>query len=106
MKTKVLLAYSGGLDTSVILHWLMVRNYEVVCALIDVGQNEDFEYARRKAMLVGASSVHIIDAKNEFVEKYIFPSIATHALYEGKYLLGTSLARPLIAEKLVQLAKK
>lgn len=105
MKNKILLAYSGGLDTSVILHWLLERNYEVVCALIDVGQEEDFEYARKKAMQIGASSVHIVDAKSEFVEKYIFPSIATHALYEGKYLLGTSLARPLIADKLVSLAK-
>ena len=105
MKTKLLLAYSGGLDTSVILHWLMERNYEVICALIDVGQEEDFAYARRKALQIGASSVHVIDAKNEFVESYIFPSIASHALYEGKYLLGTSLARPLIADKLVKLAK-
>jgi len=106
MKTKVLLAYSGGLDTSVILHWLIARNYDVVCALIDVGQEEDFAYARNKAVLIGASSVHIIDAKAEFVDNYIFPSIATHALYEGKYLLGTSLARPLIADKLVNIAKQ
>lgn len=105
MNNKVLLAYSGGLDTSVILHWLMIRNYDVTCALIDVGQEEDFESARKKALQIGASSVHVVDAKNEFVEKYIFPSIATHALYEGKYLLGTSLARPLIAEKLVSIAR-
>lgn len=106
MKEKLLLAYSGGLDTSVILHWLLQKNYEVICALIDVGQEEDFEYAKKKAYQIGAAQVHIIDAKQEFVEKYIFPSIATHALYEGKYLLGTSLARPLIAEKLVALAKQ
>ncbi len=105
MKTKLLLAYSGGLDTSVILHWLLQRNYDVVCSLIDVGQQEDFDYAKKKALQIGASDVHIIDAKTEFVEKYIFPSIASHALYEGKYLLGTSLARPLIADKLVSLAK-
>lgn len=103
---KVVLAYSGGLDTSVILKWLANKGYEVICFIADVGQDEDFEKAKAKALSVGASKVHIQDLKEEFVEKYIFQALKANAVYEGKYLLGTSLARPLIAEKQIETAKK
>lgn len=102
---KVVLAYSGGLDTSVILKWLVNKGYEVVCYLADVGQEEDFEKAKEKALAIGASKVYIGDLKEEFVEKYIFQALKANTIYEGKYLLGTALARPLIAKKLVDIAK-
>jgi len=105
MKKKVLLAYSGGLDTSVILKWLINKGYDVVCFIADVGQEEDLAAAKKKALAVGAHSVHIAHLQKEFVEDYIFPSLKAHAVYEGKYLLGTSLARPLIAKKLVEIAQ-
>jgi len=104
MTKKILLAYSGGLDTSVILKWLTDKGYEVVCMIADVGQEEDFEQAKTKALHIGASEVIICDLKKEFVEEFVFPSLMAHALYEGKYLLGTSLARPLIAKHMVKLA--
>jgi argininosuccinate synthase len=103
---KVILAYSGGLDTSVILKWLLDKDYEVVCYMADVGQEEDFEKAKEKALAIGASKVYIQDLKKEFVEKYIFQALKANAVYEGKYMLGTSLARPLIAEKHIEIAKK
>jgi len=103
---KVVLAYSGGLDTSVILKWLANKGYEVVCFIADVGQDEDFEKAKAKALSIGASRVYVQDFKKEFVEKYIFQALKANAVYEGKYLLGTSLARPLIAEKQIETAKK
>ena len=103
---KIILAYSGGLDTSVILKWLIYKGYEVVCYMADVGQEEDFEKAKEKAISIGASKVYVEDLKKEFVEKYIFQSLKANAVYEGKYLLGTSLARPLIAEKHIEIAKK
>lgn len=106
MKKKLILAYSGGLDTSVILKWLVLKDYEVLCFIADVGQKEDFEFAKKKALSIGASEVVIENVQKEFVEDYIFPSIKAHAIYEGKYLLGTSLARPLIAKKLVELSQK
>jgi argininosuccinate synthase len=106
MKKKVILAYSGGLDTSVILKWLIDKDYEVVCYMADVGQDEDFVKAKKKALKIGASKVYIEDLKKEFVEKYIFQSLKANAIYEGKYLLGTSLARPLIAKKHIEIAKK
>lgn len=106
MKKKVVLAYSGGLDTSVILKWLINQGYEVVCFMADVGQVEDFEKAKKKALKIGASKVYIEDCKKEFVEEYIFTALKANAVYEGKYLLGTSLARPLIAQKLIEVAKK
>lgn len=106
MKDKVVLAYSGGLDTSVILKWLLNKGYEVICYTADVGQEEDFDRLKSKALSIGASAVHVEDLKEEFVENYIFPALKANAVYEGKYLLGTSLARPLIAKKQVEIAKK
>jgi len=94
---KVVLAYSGGLDTSVILKWLINQGYEVIAYIADVGQAGDFQAAKRKALKVGAKKVYIEDLKKELVTDYIFPIFKANALYEGRYLLGTSAARPLIA---------
>jgi argininosuccinate synthase len=106
MKEKVILAYSGGLDTSVILKWLIDQGYEVVAYIADLGQTEDFEAARLKAQKVGASKVYVEDLKHEFVTDFIFPALKANAVYEGKYLLGTSLARPLIAKRQIEIARK
>lgn len=105
MQQQVVLAYSGGLDTSVILKWLINKGYEVTAFIADVGQEEDFLAAQDKALYLGAKQVIIEDCKQEFVSDYIYPSLQTGALYENRYLLGTSLARPLIAKKLVEYAK-
>jgi len=108
MKQKIVLAYSGGLDTSVILHWLK-QNYsaDVIACIVDVGQpDEDFELIKNRALSVGAKKVYVIDAKEEFVKDYIFKVLKANAVYEVKYLLGTSIARPLIAKKVVEVAKK
>lgn len=105
MKTQVVLAYSGGLDTSVILKWLINKGYEVSAFIADVGQEEDFAAAEQKALAIGAKDVVIVDCKEEFVTDYIYPALQTGALYENRYLLGTSLARPLIAKKLIEYAK-
>jgi argininosuccinate synthase len=106
MKEKVVLAYSGGLDTSVILKWLIEKNYEVIAFVADVGQAEDFEACRKKALLLGAVKVIIADLKREFVEDYVFKAVKANAVYEGRYLLGTALARPLIAKKQIEVAKE
>ena len=106
MKQKVVLAYSGGLDTSVILSWLIGKGYEVVAFMADLGQKEDFRAAKQKALKIGASKVYIEDVKEEFVADFIFPSIRANAVYEGRYLMGTSLARPLIAKKQMEVAAK
>lgn len=105
-KEKVILAYSGGLDTSVILHWLLQKDYEVIAYIADLGQEDDFKAAKDKALKIGASKVYVEDLKEEFVKDFIFPAIKVNALYEGKYLLGTSLARPLIAKRQIEIAKK
>ncbi len=107
MKQKIVLAYSGGLDTSVILHWLK-KKYKayIIACVVDVGQQEDFELIRNRAVNVGADKVYVIDAKEEFAVDYIFKVLKANAVYEGKYLLGTSIARPLIAKKVVEVAKK
>jgi argininosuccinate synthase len=105
-KGKVVLAYSGGLDTSVILKWLIEEGYEVVAFIADVGQEEDFEAAKAKALKVGASKVYVEDLKEEFVTDYIFPAFKANALYEGRYLLGTSVARPIIAKHQILVAEK
>ena len=105
-KDKVILAYSGGLDTSVILKWLIDKGYNVVAYVADVGQDDDFEEVKKKALKIGASKVYIEDLKEEFVTDYIFPAIKANAMYEGRYLLGTSLARPLIAKKQIEIAHK
>lgn len=104
---KVVLAYSGGLDTSVILRWLM-ESYgcEVIAYCADLGQGEDLEAIRRKALKTGAAKVVIDDLKEEFVRHYIFPMLRANAIYEGSYLLGTSIARPLIAKRQVEVAIK
>ena len=104
MKEKVVLAYSGGLDTSVILKWLIEKNFDVIAFVADVGQSEDFEACRKKALLLGASKVVIADLKREFVEDYVFKAVKANAIYEGRYLLGTALARPLIAKKQIEVA--
>jgi argininosuccinate synthase len=105
LKQKVVLAYSGGLDTSVILKWLVVeRNLEVIAVCIDIGQNEDFEYIKTKALKTGAVQAMVIDAKEEFVKSYIYPTLKAGAIYEDDYLLGTSFARPLISKLLVNIA--
>lgn len=106
MKETVLLAYSGGLDTSCILLWLLEKGYEVVCLIADVGQEEDFEAARKKALKIGAKEVVIANVKKDFVVNYIFPAVGMGLLYERRYLLGTSLARPCISAALVQCAKE
>jgi argininosuccinate synthase len=106
MKEKVVLAYSGGLDTSVILNWLIDKGYEVVAYIADVGQAEDFEAARKKADRIGASKVYVEDLKKEFVTDFIFRALKGNAVYEGKYLLGTSLARPLIAKRQIEIARQ
>lgn len=106
MNKKVVLAYSGGLDTSIILKWLIEEGYEVIAYLADVGQQEDFKAAREKALKIGASKVFIEDLREEFVTDFIFPAFAAGAVYEGRYLLGTSLARPVIAKRQVEIAER
>lgn len=104
---KIVVAYSGGLDTSVILRWLKEKyGAEIVAVAIDVGQGKELSGLKAKALRTGADKAYVIDARKEFVEDYIFPSIKAGAIYEGKYLLGTSLARPVIAKKIVDIAKK
>lgn len=103
---KVILAYSGGLDTSIILHWLIEKGYDVIAYMADVGQEENFEAAKEKALKIGASKVYVEDLKEEFVTDYIFPVFKANALYEGRYLLGTAVARPLIAKKQIEIAAK
>ena len=105
-KGKIVLAYSGGLDTSVILKWFIEEGYDVVAYIADVGQEEDFEAAREKAVKIGASAVYVEDLKEEFVTDYIFPAIKSQAIYEGRYLLGTSVARPIIAKRQIEIAEK
>lgn len=106
-KKKVVLAYSGGLDTSIIIPWLKENyGYEVIAVCVDVGQGSEIEAVREKAIKSGASKLYVEDVKEEFVEDYIFPTLKSGAMYEGKYLLGTCFARPLIAKKLVEIAHK
>ncbi|CAG8842034.1 42961_t:CDS:2, partial [Gigaspora margarita] len=103
---RVLLAYSGGLDTSCILVWLREQGYEVITYMANVGQEEDFEAAREKALKIGATKVYIEDLRRIFVEELIFPAIQANAIYENVYLLGTSLARPVIAKRQIEIAEK
>jgi len=104
---KVVLAYSGGLDTSVILKWLQdTYGCEVVTFTADIGQGEELEPARRKAKLLGVKQIFVEDLREEFVGEFVFPMFRANAIYEGEYLLGTSIARPLIAKHLVRIAKK
>ncbi len=108
MTKKVVLAYSGGLDTSIIIPWLK-ENYggcEVIAMIGDLGQREDLEAARKKALATGASSAYVEDLREEFITEYVWPTLRAGAVYEHKYLLGTSFARPILAKRQVQLAKK
>src|ERR1041385_8472576 len=104
---RVALAYSGGLDTSIIIPWLK-ENYqcEIVAIAADVGQGEELEGLREKAIQTGAADIYIEDLRHEFVTEYIFPTLRAGAVYEHKYLLGTSFARPVIAKKQVEIALK
>ena len=107
MKDKVILAYSGGLDTTAIIPWLKENyNYDVVCCCIDVGQESELDGLEERAKLSGAEKLYILDVIDEFVDDYILPTVMADAVYEHKYLLGTSFARPLIAKKLVEIARK
>lgn len=106
-KEKVVLAYSGGLDTSIIIPWLKENyDYEVIAVAGDVGQGEELAPLKEKAINSGASKIYIEDLKEEFVTDFIFPTLKAGAIYEGKYLLGTSMARPVIAKRLVEIAEK
>ncbi|XP_044031030.1 argininosuccinate synthase isoform X1 [Siniperca chuatsi] len=103
-KGTVVLAYSGGLDTSCILVWLKEQGYDVITYLANIGQNEDFEAAREKAEMLGAKKVFIEDLRAEFVKDFIWPAVQANAVYEDRYLLGTSVARPCIARRQVEIA--
>jgi argininosuccinate synthase len=104
---KVVLAYSGGLDTSVILRWLQdTYACEVVTFTADLGQGEELEPARNKAQLLGVREIYVEDLRDEFVRDFVFPMFRANTVYEGTYLLGTSIARPLIAKRLVEIARE
>ncbi|KAI1286924.1 Argininosuccinate synthase [Halotydeus destructor] len=102
---KVVLAYSGGLDTTCILFWLKEQGYDVICYTADVGQRDDFEQVKKQAIELGAVKAVIDDRKKEFVEDFIYPSLAYGGIYQSRYLLGTSLARPCIAKGIIEVAK-
>src|SRR4030065_1695978 len=104
---KVVLAYSGGLDTSIAIKWLKDKhNCEVIAFCADLGQEEELKPVRKKALMTGASKAYVVDLREEFVKDYIFPMLRANAVYEGTYLLGTSIARPLIAKKQIEIAGK
>ena len=107
MKEKVILAYSGGLDTTAIIPWLKENyDYEVICCCIDCGQESELDGLEGRAKYCGAEKLYILDVNDEFAEDYIVPCVQANTVYENKYLLGTSMARPLIAKKLVEIARK
>ena len=107
MKDKVILAYSGGLDTTAIIPWLKENyDYDVICVCADVGQENELDGLEERAKLSGASKLYIEDLVDEFVDDYVIPTIQANAVYENKYLLGTSFARPVIAKRLVEIARK
>src|ERR1700754_4087303 len=104
---KVVLAYSGGLDTSIILKWLQTElGAEVITFTADLGQGGELEPARRKAEMMGIKDIRVVDVREEFVSDFVFPMFRANAVYEGTYLLGTSIARPLISKHLVEIAKE
>jgi argininosuccinate synthase len=103
---KVILAYSGGLDTSCLIKWLQQKEYQVVALIADVGQQEDFSVIKERALKTGAAKVYVLDLQKEFVADYVFPALKAGAIYENKYLLATALSRPLIAKHQVQIAAK
>ncbi len=107
MKEKVILAYSGGLDTTAIIPWLKENfDYEVICVCADCGQGEELDGLQERALSCGASKLYIEDLTDQFWDDYIVPCVQAHAVYENKYLLGTSMARPVIAKRLVEIARK
>ena len=107
MKEKVILAYSGGLDTSIIIPWLKENyDFDVIACCLDVGQGDDMDAVKAKALKTGASKVYIEDLKEDFVTEYLYKGIKSGAIYEGKYLLGTAFARPSMAKRLVEIAHK
>ena len=103
---KVILAYSGGLDTSIILKWLTLKGFDVIAYIADLGQKQDFEAAAQKARTTGASEVYIEDLKKEFVCETIYPALQGSAIYEQRYLLGTALARPVTAKRQIEIARR
>src|SRR5262245_35531926 len=103
---KVVLAYSGGLDTSCAIPWLKDKGYDVIAVIGDVGQGEDFEKIKARALKTGASKVYILDLKKEFVKDYVFAALKAGAIYERKYFMATSLSRPIIAKYQVEIAHK
>ena len=106
-KPKVILAYSGGLDTTAIIPWLKENyDYDVVCCCIDVGQGNELDGLEERALSSGAEKLYILDVIDEFCDEYVMPCVKAHTVYENKYLLGTAMARPLIAKKLVEIARK
>ena len=105
-KQKLVLAYSGGLDTSVAIKWLQQQGYDVVAVGLDVGEGKDVEFIKQKALQVGAVESYSIDARKEFAEEYVLPVLQSHALYEEKYPLVSALSRPLISKKLVEIAEQ
>ena len=107
MKEKVVLAYSGGLDTTVIIPWLKENfDYDVICVCGNCGQGEELDGLEERALSSGASKLYVEDLTDEFCNDFIVPCVQAHAVYENKYLLGTSMARPVIAKKLVEVARK
>ncbi len=106
MKEKVILAYSGGLDTSVSIKWLVDEGYDVVAVCLDIGEGKDTEFIKEKALKIGASESYAIDAKEEFANEFILIALQGHTYYEGKYPLVSALSRPLISKKLVEIAHK
>ena len=107
MKEKVVLAYSGGLDTTAIIPWLKeTYDYDVVCVCIDVGQESELDGLDERAKLSGAAKLYIEDVVDEFCDDYVVPTVMANGVYEYEYLLGTSMARPVIAKKLVEIARK
>ncbi|MCU0256317.1 MAG: argininosuccinate synthase, partial [Vicinamibacterales bacterium] len=103
---RIVLAYAGGLDTSVAVPWLAERYHaEVVCLTLDLGQGKDLQTVRERALSAGALRAHVLDAREEFAQAYILPALQADAVYEGRYPLATALGRPLIAKKLVEIAR-
>ena len=104
-KEKVILAYSGGLDTSVAITWLK-KDYDVIAVCMDVGEGKDLDFIHDKALKVGAIESYVLDVKDEFAEEYVLPALQAHAYYEQKYPLVSALSRPVISKKLVEIATK
>ncbi len=105
-KKKIVLAYSGGLDTSVAIKWLSDHGYDVIAVCLDVGEGKDLQFIKEKALKVGAIQSYTVDAKKEYAEQFVLPALQSHAMYEGKYPLVSALSRPLISKKLVEIANQ